>query len=93
VQYILFVPPEEYYALPTQAARADLGRAIGRINTILKDKIFICVGPGRWGTRNPDLGVNIRYADIYNTQSLIELAGEGIGLAPDPSFGTHFSRT
>lgn len=90
VQYILFVPPEEYYALPTQAARADLGRAIGRINTLLKDKIFICVGPGRWGTRNPDLGVNIRYADIYNTQSLVELAGEGIGLAPDPSFGTHF---
>ncbi|MBE9525007.1 MAG: PEP/pyruvate-binding domain-containing protein [Chloroflexi bacterium] len=90
VQYVLFVSPEGYYSLPTQAARANLGRAVGRINKILKDKIFICIGPGRWGTRNPDLGVNIRYADIYNTRSLIELAGHGIGLAPDPSFGTHF---
>jgi hypothetical protein len=90
IQKVLFVPPEKYFTLPTPAARAELSRAIGRINAILKDDVFICVGPGRWGTRNPDLGVNIRYADIYNTQSLVELAGKGIGLAPDPSFGTHF---
>jgi len=90
IRYVLFVPPEKYFSLPTSAARAELSRAIGRINSILKDDIFICVGPGRWGTRNPDLGVNIRYADIYNTQSLVELAGKGIGPAPDPSFGTHF---
>ena len=67
-----------------------MGRAIGRINSILVNESFICVGPGRWGTRNADLGVNIRYADIYNTKSLIEISGEGIGLAPEPSFGTHF---
>ncbi|MEN8171964.1 MAG: PEP/pyruvate-binding domain-containing protein [Chloroflexota bacterium] len=90
IRYVLFVPPENYFALPTSTARAELSRAIGRINAILKDEIFICVGPGRWGTRNPDLGVNIRYSDIYNTQSLIELAGKGIGPVPDPSFGTHF---
>ena len=34
--------------------------------------------------------MNIRYSDIYNTRSLVELAGQGIGLAPDPSYGTHF---
>ncbi|MEA3350341.1 MAG: PEP/pyruvate-binding domain-containing protein [Chloroflexota bacterium] len=90
IRYVLFVPPEGYYALPTPAARAELGRAIGRINTLLADDTFICVGPGRWGTRNPDLGVNIKYADIYNTRSLVELAGQGIGSAPEPSFGTHF---
>jgi hypothetical protein len=48
------------------------------------------VGPGRWGTRNPDLGVFIGYSDIYNTRALIEIAGEDIGLAPEASFGTHF---
>jgi hypothetical protein len=51
---------------------------------------FICVGPGRWGTVNPDLGVPVGYGDIYNTRALIELAGEGIGSAPEASFGTHF---
>jgi hypothetical protein len=90
IRYVLFVSPEGYYALPTPAARSELGRAIGRVNEILADEIFICIGPGRWGTTNPDLGVHIGYADIYNTQALIELAGKGIGPEPEPSFGTHF---
>ena len=90
IRYVLFVVPEGYYALPTPSERAELGRAIGRINNILANEVYICIGPGRWGTRNPDLGVNIRYADVYNTRSLVELAGEGIGPAPEPSFGTHF---
>lgn len=90
IRYILFVVPEGYYALPTPSARSELGRSIGRLNAILADDVFICIGPGRWGTRNPDLGVNIRYADIYNTRALVELAGQGIGPAPEPSFGTHF---
>ena len=90
IRYVLFVVPEGYFSLPTPSARAELGRAIGRINAILADDIYICIGPGRWGTRNPDLGVNIRYADIYNTRALVELAGQGIGPAPEPSFGTHF---
>ncbi len=90
IRYVLFVPPEGYYALPTPAARSELARAISRLNEILAGKTFICVGPGRWGTANPDLGVHIGYSDIYNTRSLIELSGAGIGSAPDASFGTHF---
>ncbi|HBX68312.1 MAG TPA: hypothetical protein DEH25_02695 [Chloroflexi bacterium] len=90
IRYVLFVSPEGYYSLPTQAARSEVGRAVGRLNQLLAEKTFICVGPGRWGTTNPDLGVYIGYADIYNTHSLVELAGEGIGPAPEPSFGTHF---
>ncbi len=90
IRYVLFVPPEGYYALPSAAERSKLARAIGRLNQTLEGQPFICVGPGRWGTTNPDLGVPIGYADIYNTRALVELAGEGIGPAPEPSFGTHF---
>ena len=90
IRFVLFVSPECYFALPTPSARAGLGRAIGRVNAALKDKTFICIGPGRWGTSNPDLGINIGYADVYNTRALIELAGQGIGHAPEASFGTHF---
>ena len=90
IQYVLYVSPEGYFALPTPAARSELGRAIGRLNQLLADKTFICIGPGRWGTTNPDLGVHIGYADIYNTRALIELAGQEIGPEPEPSFGTHF---
>jgi hypothetical protein len=90
VRYVLFVTPEDYYALPTAAARAELGRVVGLLNAALKYETFICVGPGRWGTSTPDLGVKVGYADIYNARALIELTGQGIGTAPEASFGTHF---
>jgi len=76
--------------LPTAAARTKLARAVGYLNSALKDQNFICVGPGRWGSSNPDLGVSVDYGDIYNARALVELAGEGIVPDLEPSLGTHF---
>ncbi|NLG71994.1 MAG: hypothetical protein GX495_08145 [Chloroflexi bacterium] len=90
VRYVVFVVPEGYFSLPTPNARANLARSIGLLDQALEGENFICVGPGRWGTSNPDLGVKISYADIYHTRALVELAGRGIGTAPEASFGTHF---
>ena len=90
IQYILFVPPEGYFSIETRAERNKLERAIGHLNAALDEKNYIAIGPGRWGTSSPDLGVHIGYGDIYNTRALIELSGEGVGSAPEPSFGTHF---
>ena len=90
IRHVIFVSPEGYFALPTQAARTQLGRLISRVNATLAPKSFICVGPGRWGTTNLDLGIYVSYADICNAGSLVELSGEGIGPAPEPSLGTHF---
>jgi hypothetical protein len=90
VDYVVYVPPEGYFSLKTQEARFQLVSAISRLNNALKDEQFICVGPGRWGSSNADLGVSVAYGDIYNTRALVELAGQGIGPAPEPSLGTHF---
>ena len=90
IRYLVFVPPEGYFALPTAEARNDLRRTIGQLNLALGGHTFICIGPGRWGTTNYDLGVPVEYADIYNARALVEITGRGIGAAPDPSFGTHF---
>lgn len=90
IRYVLFVTPEGYNSLPTSSARAELGRAIGQLNAALGDEKYICIGPGRWGTVNPDLGVHIGFGDIYHTRALVELSGTGIGLAPEASYGTHF---
>jgi hypothetical protein len=90
IRFVLFVTPEGYFSLPTQAARAALVQAIGRTNKALAGRNFICIGPGRWGTSNPDLGIHIGYGDIYNTRALVEIAGQGIASAPEASFGTHF---
>jgi hypothetical protein len=90
IQYVLFITPEGYFALSTFHERAQLVHAINLVNTYLKGERFICVGPGRWGTSNSDLGVPIGYGDIYHTLALVELSGQDIGPAPEPSFGTHF---
>ena len=90
IKYVLFIPPEGYFELNPPTDRVKLARAIGRLNAVMKGQIFICVGPGRWGSSNSDLGVPIDYGDIYNSRALVELAGQGIGPAPEPSLGTHF---
>ncbi len=90
VEYAIYVVPEGYFSLETQEDRYALGRIVGRLNAALKDKSFICLGPGRWGSSNSDLGVPIDYGDIYYSKSLIEMTGPGIGPQPEPSLGTHF---
>lgn len=90
VRFILFVPPEEYFKLDTIQERNEVGRVIGEINLRMKEEDYICIGPGRWGTSNPDLGIYVNYSDIYNAKALVELTGKGHGAVPEPSLGTHF---
>jgi hypothetical protein len=90
IDYVVYVQPKHYFSLPSMEARAELVRAISRLNAALDGKHFICVGPGRWGSSNFDLGVPVNYGDIYHTRALVELAGQGVGAVPEPSLGTHF---
>jgi hypothetical protein len=90
IRHVIFVEPEKYYALDSDRSRKALGGLIGQLNQILTPKTFICVGPGRWGSLNTDLGVYVCYSDVCNTGALVEVSGKGIGLAPEPSLGTHF---
>jgi hypothetical protein len=90
ITHVLYVSPESYFSLGTQAERTHIAHLVSKLNSILAGKTFIAIGPGRWGTINPDLGVPINYGDIYNTRALVEVSGNGIGAAPEPSFGTHF---
>lgn len=89
IAYVVYVRPEQYGAAsPSQ--KLELGRLIGRINQRLDGQRFILMGPGRWGSSNPDLGVKVGYADFYNTSALVEVAWtEGQG-RPTLSYGTHF---
>ncbi|GAB4420053.1 MAG: hypothetical protein Kow002_08190 [Anaerolineales bacterium] len=90
IRYVLFVEPNGYFSLASQAERTMLERSISALNQALEEHTYIAVGPGRWGTSTPDLGVHVAYSDIYNARALIELSGDEIGTAPEPSFGTHF---
>jgi hypothetical protein len=90
INYVLFIKPGSYFGMATPTARNLISQTIARLNNLLEEKSFICIGPGRWGSTNLDLGVYVSYSDIHNTAALIELSGREVGTGPEPSLGTHF---
>jgi len=47
------------------------------------------LGPGRWGTSTPSLGVPIRFSQISSVSVLCEIVAMREGLVPEVSLGTH----
>ena len=92
VRYILYIDPRWYAAIPDADTKKMLGRLVGRINNLpqIEAGKVLMIGPGRWGTSNIDLGINVGYADIDNAAVLVELAREEAGHVPEVSYGTHF---
>lgn len=92
VRYLLFIDPGKYKAITDDRLRLGLGRLVGRLNRNPDaiDGNIVMIGPGRWGSTNIALGVNVKYADINNASVLVELAREESGHTPELSYGTHF---
>jgi len=91
ITHVVWVNPSRYAELENRDILTDVGRAIGRLNSILPKRQFILMGPGRWGSRGDiKLGVQVTYADICNTAVLIEISTRKGAYSPELSFGTHF---
>jgi pyruvate, water dikinase len=92
IQYIIYISPEQFNKITDETFKKSLGRLVGRINEhpLLKDSKFIMMGPGRWGSSNINLGVNVSYADINNTAVLVEMAIKSSDYMDEVSYGTHF---
>jgi len=58
--------------------KKSVGRVVGKLNEYLRGKEgkVMAVGPGRWGSSNIDLGVNVSYADIDNMTVLWKSAAQ-----------------
>lgn len=91
VDRMIFVRPESYGHLPL-SARYDVARAIGDINRAHGSNSgnLMLIGPGRWGTTTPALGIPVSFSDISNTNILCEIVAMRDDLIPDVSLGTHF---
>lgn len=50
----------------------------------------VLVGPGRWGTTTPSLGIPVSFAEINTVSVLCEVVAMRADLVPDVSLGTHF---
>ncbi|MFQ5429538.1 MAG: PEP/pyruvate-binding domain-containing protein [Phycisphaerae bacterium] len=90
IEYVVYVDPRDYDAVPTRDKRIEVARVVGRLNEQLANRRFILIGPGRWGSNDIRLGVPVTYADINRSKMLIEVARERDGYVPEVSYGTHF---
>lgn len=93
IDRVIYVDPKEYCALKSQSDRYEIARAVGAINRQIKDRQKMAVmllGPGRWGTSTPSLGVPVSFSEISNMAVLAEIAFSDDNVMPELSFGTHF---
>ncbi|MBR5102962.1 MAG: phosphoenolpyruvate synthase, partial [Muribaculaceae bacterium] len=86
IMAIVMVKPEKFSLANNWAIASE----IEKINRNFTDrgKGYILVGPGRWGSSDPALGVPVRWASVANARIIIETAINGRFI--EPSQGTHF---
>ncbi len=92
VDRFVYVVPSAYSRLTLQD-RYEVARLIGRINQADETPAGSCtmlVGPGRWGTSDPFLGIPVTFAEINRASVLCEIVAMHEHLVPDVSLGTHF---
>lgn len=92
LERIIYVDPLKYVELPI-SQKYSIARLVAKLNAQIPGRettSTILLGPGRWGTTTPSLGVPVNFAEISRIAVLVEIAYEGGNLMPELSFGTHF---
>lgn len=92
VERVIYVVPEVYGRLPI-GERYQVARLIGKLTHLREPRgpqTVMLIGPGRWGTGTPSLGVPVTFAEINTVSILCEVVAMRDDLVPDVSLGTHF---
>ncbi|CAK7074255.1 MAG: hypothetical protein PARBA_02974 [Parabacteroides sp.] len=86
VQDVIYVKTEAFNSSNTQLIAYE----IEKINRQFTgdDKGYVLVGPGRWGSSDPWLGIPVKWPHISNARVIVECGLENYRV--DPSQGTHF---
>jgi pyruvate,water dikinase len=92
IDRLIYVVPSLYGEMPIKD-RYTIAKLIGeltRVSDKRKSRNIMLLGPGRWGTTTPSLGVPISFVDIKKTHAVCEIVTMREGLTPEVSLGTHF---
>jgi hypothetical protein len=86
MKYVVYIPGDSFDSSKTK----EMAKEIARINLRMKEEgaSYLLIGPGRWGSSDPWLGVPVIWSDISETRMIVETAIPGYRI--EPSQGTHF---
>ena len=83
---IIYVRPDRFGAARTP----QMAEEVGRLNKRLKEQGRRCIliGPGRWGSSDPWLGIPVKFDQISQAKVVVEVCLPNMNV--DPSQGSHF---
>ena len=86
ITHIIHVPSATFDSAYTK----DMAQEIARLNNMVKAEggSYLLIGPGRWGSSDPWLGIPVLWSDISEARVIVESAIPGYQI--EPSQGTHF---
>ena len=86
IQDIVYVPSANFDAAKNQ----EIAQQIAEINERLAadGKEYVLIGPGRWGSSDPWLGIPVQFSQISAARTIVECGLPNYRV--DPSQGTHF---
>jgi hypothetical protein len=84
--HVILVPPERFDNLHTK----EMAEELSALNALMKAEgaSYLLIGPGRWGSSDPFLGIPVLWSDISEARLIVECGIEGFRV--EPSQGTHF---
>jgi hypothetical protein len=83
---ILYVRLDSFDPAATRAIAAEIGVMNRRLQQ--QKRPFLLIGPGRWGSADPWLGIPVQWSDIAGVGAIAEVRNER--LRADSSQGSHF---
>lgn len=92
ISRVIYIDPRSYSGLAL-SEKHEVARLTGKLNRQIGKREAmptILLGPGRWGTTTPAMGVPVTFSEINHMTAIGEIAYQDGALIPDLSFGTHF---
>ncbi len=86
VHDIVYIRTGAFEAKNTEKMAAELRKLNSRM--VQQEAGYVLVGPGRWGSSDPWLGIPVRWPDISQARVIVEMGLENFRV--EPSQGTHF---
>lgn len=83
---VVYVRPEAFDSLNSAKIAAQIDEINREMQKIGEN--YILIGPGRWGTSDPALGIPVKWTDISNARLIVETTLANFNV--EPSQGTHF---
>jgi hypothetical protein len=86
IHHLVYIKPDSFDSSRSE----EIAEMVGKVNEqMIEEKSnYILIGPGRWGSSDPWLGIPVKWPQISMARLIVESGLENYRI--DPSQGTHF---